>query len=102
MNSTPHDFAPRILPSSSSPFALLPPVKSKVIIGHPWLKSLGCGFLLCALSLPLSESIFAAVPGEEQKLIQVLKSDASPHDKEAACARLKRIGTVESIPALST
>jgi len=32
----------------------------------------------------------------------VLQSSASPHDKDAACVQFKRIGTVESIPALST
>jgi HEAT repeat protein len=31
----------------------------------------------------------------------VLQSNASPHDKDAACARLKRIGTARAIPALA-
>jgi len=38
---------------------------------------------------------------EEQSLIGILQSDSSPHDKDAACARLKRIGTEASIPALA-
>src|SRR5438552_10876163 len=38
---------------------------------------------------------------DEQQLIAVLQSAASPDQKDAACARLKRIGTEQSIPALS-
>ena len=37
---------------------------------------------------------------EEQQLVQVLQSDRSPAEKDAACARLKRIGTAECVPAL--
>src|SRR5439155_231574 len=37
-----------------------------------------------------------------QALIHLLQSGASPQEKDAACARLKRIGTEQSIPALST
>ncbi|MGA2749396.1 MAG: HEAT repeat domain-containing protein [Verrucomicrobiota bacterium] len=42
-----------------------------------------------------------AAAGEENQLIAVLRSDRPPHDKDAACARLKRIGTARSVPALA-
>ena len=38
---------------------------------------------------------------EERQLIAVLQSDSSPTKKDAACARLKRIGTDQSVPALA-
>src|SRR5438552_17097460 len=38
---------------------------------------------------------------DEQQLIAVLQSAASPDQKDAARARLKRTGTEQSIPALS-
>src|SRR5204862_5339071 len=38
---------------------------------------------------------------DEKELIATLKSDASPREKDAACARLKRLGTELSIPALA-
>jgi len=38
---------------------------------------------------------------EEAQLIAVLQSAASPREKEAACAQLKRIGTEKSVPALA-
>src|ERR1700694_2415388 len=43
----------------------------------------------------------AADTDEEQKLIQVLQSNAGPAEKDAACARLKFIGTSRSVPALA-
>ncbi len=43
----------------------------------------------------------AATTNEEQQLIAVLQSGSSPTDKDAACARLKRIGTNRSVPALA-
>lgn len=56
----------------------------------------------------LGVMLFAAVPSlraadsdEEQKLIQVLQSNASPREKDAACARLKFIGTSRCVPALA-
>src|SRR5437870_3981564 len=55
--------------------------------------------LLGILSWSLLAS--AAEQNDEQALIQVLKSGASLKEKDAACARLKRIGTEQSIPALS-
>ncbi|MCX6927626.1 MAG: HEAT repeat domain-containing protein, partial [Verrucomicrobia bacterium] len=38
---------------------------------------------------------------EEQQLIAVLKTGSSPAEKDTACARLKRIGTEKSVPALA-
>ena len=38
---------------------------------------------------------------EEQNLLAVLQSTASLGEKDAACARLKRIGTAKAVPALS-
>ena len=40
-------------------------------------------------------------PTRNNRLIGVLQSDQSPTEKDAACARLKRIGTAQSIPALA-
>ena len=46
--------------------------------------------------------LFAADTEEEQKLIQVLQSaTAGPAEKDAACARLKLVGTARSVPALA-
>ena len=42
-----------------------------------------------------------AQTNEEQQLIAVLQSDSSLTKKDAACARLKRIGTDQSVPALA-
>jgi HEAT repeat protein len=44
--------------------------------------------------------LYAAEPSEQQ-LIQVLQSNASPAEKDAACAKLKRVGTEQSVPALA-
>src|SRR5262252_3310689 len=44
---------------------------------------------------------FGAEQNEEQRLIGVLESSTLPREKDAACARLKRIGTEQSIPALA-
>jgi HEAT repeat protein len=44
----------------------------------------------------------AAPTNEEQQLIGILQSNQSPREKDAACARLKRIGTERCIPALAT
>jgi len=60
-----------------------------------WLTAAG----LLAAQLPLQAQTNGE--SEEQSLIAVLQSDQSPHDKDAACARLKRIGTDASIPALA-
>src|SRR5262245_39790162 len=42
----------------------------------------------------------AEVKEEEQQLLQILESNKSLQEKDAACARLKRIGTSASVPAL--
>ncbi len=55
--------------------------------------------VLIAAQLPLRAQTSAMA--EEQKLIAVLQSDKSPREKDMACARLKRIGTEASIPALA-
>jgi HEAT repeat protein len=75
--------------------------------GYPALKELWHGPLACAFIFVLffASNILCAQPaspGEEQKLIAVLGSSASLKEKDAACARLKRIGTVSSIPALAS
>ena len=54
------------------------------------------------LTAPLSLRAQTGGEAETQSLIAVLQSDQkSPHDKDAACARLKRIGTESAIPALA-
>ena len=57
---------------------------------------------ITVLLLGLPESAHAAPPGEEQQLIGVLQSNPSAAEKNAACARLKRIGTDLSVPALAS
>ncbi|MCF7707392.1 MAG: HEAT repeat domain-containing protein [Verrucomicrobia bacterium] len=42
-----------------------------------------------------------AASGQERQLIELLRSDASLHEKDAACAQLKHIGTVECVDVLS-
>ncbi len=54
-----------------------------------------------AVTNTVSVSPADAQRAEETKLIAVLRSSASPHDKDAACARLKFIGTENSIPVLA-
>ena len=46
-------------------------------------------------------SLRAADSDEERKLIQVLQSNASPREKDAACARLKFVGTSRCVPPLA-
>ncbi len=59
---------------------------------------------LLAVTLGLLSSPLPAATNEldEQHLIGVLQSSASLHDKDAACARLKKIGTAQSVPALAS
>ena len=57
--------------------------------------------LLTLLFFSLQCASLSAAGADEAQLIRVLQSDASPHEKDAACARLKRIGTAECIPALA-
>ena len=49
----------------------------------------------------IPHSARAAQTNEEAGLIAILQSGASPAEKDAACARLKRIGTDHSVPALA-
>jgi HEAT repeat protein len=58
-------------------------------------------FAVCVLLPQLEFSTQAAQTNEEQQLIGVLQSSQSPREKDAACARLKRIGTAQSVPALA-
>ena len=61
-------------------------------------------YLTVALGLLLPGFAFSAQTAgtnEEQQLIGVLQSNQSPREKDAACAKLKRIGTAESVPALA-
>jgi HEAT repeat protein len=61
------------------------------------LLTVALSVLLPALQPPAQ----AATTNEEQSLIAVLQSVALPKDKDAACAKLKRIGTDRSVPALA-
>src|SRR2546430_8582866 len=49
----------------------------------------------------LPSPLLAAETSQEQKLIQVLESESSAREKDAACVQLKRIGTAQCVPALS-
>jgi len=44
----------------------------------------------------------AAESNEEARLVGVLESNASPAQKDAACVRLKQIGTAAAVPALAS
>ena len=55
---------------------------------------------LTILLVGLTDSARAVQTNEEQQLISVLQCASSPAEKDAACARLKHIGTDRSIPAL--
>src|SRR5438094_611879 len=57
--------------------------------------------LLALLFFSLQCASLSAAGADEAQLIRVLQSDASLHEKDAACARLKRIGTAECIPAIA-
>lgn len=56
---------------------------------------------LAILLTGLPATLGSAEPGEEQTLISLLQSNATPQQKDAACARLKRIGTDHAVPALA-
>ena len=63
-------------------------------------------FLLLTVALSLLVPAFpsatsAAATNDEQQLIGLLQSNQSSREKDAACARLKRIGTDQSVPALA-
>jgi len=61
----------------------------------PWLIFAAILILLGPAALQGAE------PAGEQQFIGVLQSGASPQEKDAACVRLKRIGTAQSVPALA-
>ena len=65
-----------------------------------WMKHPGITMVVALVCLP-GHSLSAAEPTEEQRLVNVLQSDKPAKDKGAACARLKRIGTARSVPALA-
>src|SRR5262249_16026756 len=56
----------------------------------------------CALMClsALHPSFPASRADEEQNLVRTLQSNSSPGEKDAACARLKLIGTARAVPAL--
>ncbi|MCX6906717.1 MAG: HEAT repeat domain-containing protein [Verrucomicrobia bacterium] len=58
-------------------------------------------FLIAATLAALQSPLRAADTTEEEQ-IAILQSTASPQQKDAACAQLKRIGTARSVPALAT
>ena len=64
-------------------------------------KCLAVSLALIGLLAGSAAIVFAADADEEIKLIQVLQSSASPAEKDAACARLKFIGTSRCVPALA-
>jgi hypothetical protein len=63
-----------------------------------WLSLLGA---VMAFAPFVQTVAYAQAANEEQRLIAVLQSGASLTEKDAACARLKLIGTAHSVPALS-
>jgi HEAT repeat protein len=58
-------------------------------------------FVCLALTARIALAAETTVPGEEEKLIAVLGSNQTLAEKDAACVRLKRIGTEKCIPALA-
>ncbi|HEY2083487.1 MAG TPA: HEAT repeat domain-containing protein [Verrucomicrobiae bacterium] len=58
-------------------------------------------FVLAGFLAASSFAVFADDATDETAQIGVLQSQASPHDKDAACAWLKRHGTARSVPALA-
>jgi HEAT repeat protein len=64
------------------------------------IRVLSAGLLLLISGL-LSSNVFTAEITEEQQLIQTLRSNASLAEKDAACARLKFIGTARCVPAIA-
>ncbi len=57
--------------------------------------------LLCGLGQQFQATLRGAAPVDEGQLVAVLQSNASPQQKDAACAQLKRVGTARSVPALA-
>jgi HEAT repeat protein len=63
-----------------------------------WLSLLGAVMVLAPLVQTAAD---AQTANEEQRFIAVLQSGASLAEKDAACSRLKLIGTARCVPALS-
>jgi HEAT repeat protein len=59
------------------------------------------GSILTFGCLLLSGTALGAGTNDEARLIQVLQSDATPAEKDAACARLKFFGTARCVPAVA-
>jgi HEAT repeat protein len=57
---------------------------------------------LALLALVPSLALASDLAPEEQALIEILTSDRTPQNKDAACVQLKRIGTAASVPALAS
>jgi len=57
--------------------------------------------LATVITLGFASTLALAQSKDEQQLLSVLKSTASPQEKDAACVELKRIGTARSVPALA-
>ena len=66
----------------------------------PDMKSIFPVFVILAL-LHCTRELTHAAPANEQDLVRVLTSQASPQEKDAACAQLKRVGTAACVPALA-
>ncbi len=63
--------------------------------------ALTLGLILVLVASCFQSPLIAADTNEEQQLIGVLQSNSSLQQKDAACARLKHIGTARSVPALA-
>ncbi|HYG35547.1 MAG TPA: HEAT repeat domain-containing protein [Clostridia bacterium] len=61
-----------------------------------------CVIVLAGLVSLLQPIVTVAAADEEQNLIRVLQSQASLREKDAACARLKVVGSSRCVPALET
>jgi HEAT repeat protein len=60
-------------------------------------------FFFCSVAgtLCFKMALSEAQSVDEQRLVSILKSNATLQEKDAACAELKRIGTAQSVPALA-
>lgn len=58
--------------------------------------------LVIAAAVVALQSPLHAADATEEDQIAILQSTASPQQKDAACAQLKRIGTARSVPVLAT
>lgn len=57
-------------------------------------------YLILAVALLAATSVQAIA--QEAELLDVLRSDATLHEKSAACRQLARVGTKEAVPTLAT